>query len=316
MKRTFRSSSLPTLLFTVSTCGIICLFPSTSWARGYGGSHGGSVHVSGYYRSNGTYVHSYTRSAPQGGWSYGSSSSGYGAPTASYGSDPENDNVLGSPITDPESPQEPSIPSPVTTSPSDISTNSSSTTFPAAPDVSINQSSDSLDSSENTSNDWNFPQTSCGDKPTGGSDTWYPVFIDKGSLSQIRKRYCADALATIREKTNIESVQVASFNDRDKAVRFAQVIGGDVGASTSPESSSPAKEEVAVTKPSRASQPTTPSSTQSVSALSSTPQLVTSSPVAQANTNQNGVLSMFGALFVLGLGFGVGFKSVKKSHRG
>jgi len=76
---------LTAALSTAAILGIVCLIPSTSWARGgggHGGSHGGSVYVHGYYRSNGTYVSPYIRSAPNSGYgveletgtSYGGSS--------------------------------------------------------------------------------------------------------------------------------------------------------------------------------------------------------------------------------------------------
>lgn len=41
--------------------------PGTAATTSSGGVRGGPVHVNGYYRSNGTYVHSYTRSAPSHG---------------------------------------------------------------------------------------------------------------------------------------------------------------------------------------------------------------------------------------------------------
>src|SRR5262249_61892262 len=60
-------------------------FP-TAGARGnsrYRGG-GGSVHVDGYYRKDGTYVHSYNRAAP-GTVSHSSSEASYGTPTYSSG---------------------------------------------------------------------------------------------------------------------------------------------------------------------------------------------------------------------------------------
>lgn len=49
--------------------GLVYVAPDNAWARGGGGRGGGRVSVRGYYRSNGTYVRPYTRSAPTG--SYG-----------------------------------------------------------------------------------------------------------------------------------------------------------------------------------------------------------------------------------------------------
>ena len=42
---------------------IVAFVAQVAWAGGHG-SRGGSVHVRGYYRSNGTYVHAYNRAAP------------------------------------------------------------------------------------------------------------------------------------------------------------------------------------------------------------------------------------------------------------
>jgi hypothetical protein len=87
---------------------------------------------------------------------------------------------------------------------------------------------------ENTSDGFNFPLTTCGDKPSGNNDTWYPVFVDGGNLDNIRSQFCADAISTIREDTKFKSVQVASFNNRDRALKFAQLVGGEVGKPTYP----------------------------------------------------------------------------------
>lgn len=87
-----------------------------------------------------------------------------------------------------------------------------------------------------TSSSFNFPQASCGDKPTGADDTWYPVFVDGGDLETIRSRFCADAVSTVREDSQVKSVQLASFTSYDKAVEFAQAVGGEVGKPTSPDS--------------------------------------------------------------------------------
>lgn len=85
-------------------------------------------------------------------------------------------------------------------------------------------------------NKFNFPQDSCGDKLIGGNDTWYAVFIDGGDLSDIRNKYCADAVSIIRQKTGKPAVQLASFIKYDKALEFAQAVGGEVGQPQSPSS--------------------------------------------------------------------------------
>ncbi|QLE59824.1 hypothetical protein [Nostoc sp. TCL26-01] len=80
-----------------------------------------------------------------------------------------------------------------------------------------------------------LPQTakqSCGDTSTGSETAWYPVFIDYGNLANINRELCADAIETTRKDTGILSVQVASFSNRDRAVAFANKVGGNVGKPT------------------------------------------------------------------------------------
>lgn len=95
---------------------------------------------------------------------------------------------------------------------------------------------------------FNFPKATCGDKPTGDSDTWYPVFVDGGDLETLRRNFCADATSTVRKDSLVESVQLASFTNRDRAIEFATAVGGDVGQPTYPDvaSSSPAPQAVRV----------------------------------------------------------------------
>lgn len=88
-----------TFLVTTILGGTVCLIPSISWARGgggHGGSHGGSVSVHGYTRSNGTYVAPYTRSAPSGGSGYNGSGYSGSSDTFSTG-DPETNEILNNP---------------------------------------------------------------------------------------------------------------------------------------------------------------------------------------------------------------------------
>ncbi len=79
---------------------------------------------------------------------------------------------------------------------------------------------------------FSFPQTSCGDKLTDSEDTWHPVFIDGADIRAVRAKYCADAVATKRKDTGIETVQLASFTSRERASEFANAVGGDVGEAT------------------------------------------------------------------------------------
>ncbi|WP_199313411.1 hypothetical protein [Leptolyngbya sp. FACHB-671] len=88
---------------------------------------------------------------------------------------------------------------------------------------------------ELASNPFNFPRATCGDSSSGSDDTWYPVFVDGGNLESIRSSYCADAVATKREDTGVETVQLASFTDRSRAEEFASAVKGEVGQPSLPE---------------------------------------------------------------------------------
>lgn len=83
----FTKNFLPIFFSFFLTAGIVCGTAPETFARG-GGGHGGgghsggSVSVSGYSRSNGTYVSGYNRSSPSSHNS-GNTSSSYGS---SYGS--------------------------------------------------------------------------------------------------------------------------------------------------------------------------------------------------------------------------------------
>ena len=98
LMKQFSSIFLTALLY-----GAACLASGNALARGgsgghSSGSHGGSVHVSGYTRKDGTYVAPYTRSAPGSSSGY-KNSSGYSSqpvdsqsPSKTYSSD-SNDST-------------------------------------------------------------------------------------------------------------------------------------------------------------------------------------------------------------------------------
>jgi hypothetical protein len=98
--------------------------------------------------------------------------------------------------------------------------------------------SSTLEAKPSRSDSFRFPKASCGDKPTGGDDTWYPVFVDGGDLESIRTNYCADAIATTRKDTGAKTVQLASLTSRDKANKLAQAVGGSIGEPTYPDAAS------------------------------------------------------------------------------
>jgi hypothetical protein len=93
---------------------------------------------------------------------------------------------------------------------------------------------------------FNFPKQSCGDVKTGNETAWYPVFIDNGEIKTIRSYYCNDAISTIRKDTGNSTVQLASFSDRDKAVAFANRVGGVSGDFSSNSSISSSEEEASI----------------------------------------------------------------------
>jgi hypothetical protein len=157
-----------------------------------------------------------------------------------------------------------------------------------------------------------FPQPTCGDKPTGSDDTWHPVFIDGGNLDNIRSQFCEDAITTVREDTKVKTVQVASFNSRDRALTFAQLVGGEVGKPTYPnnvEQTTNLKEAntsaSVVTTPAPASAVTTPTPvlpvTPSPITPSDPPPSTPSSSPSQENTNSGGAALIFLALLLLGI---------------
>jgi serine/threonine protein kinase, bacterial len=72
----------------------------------------------------------------------------------------------------------------------------------------------------------------CGDTGSATETVWYPVFVNNGDLKAIRRQYCQDAIAKTRDD-GTPAVQVASFTEQDRAVAFAQEVGGEVGPAQS-----------------------------------------------------------------------------------
>ncbi|MBW4658032.1 MAG: SH3 domain-containing protein [Drouetiella hepatica Uher 2000/2452] len=98
----------------------------------------------------------------------------------------------------------------------------------ATPTLSASPSLGTSPSASAIASEFTFPQSSCGDQAVSPSESWYPVYIDKSDIAQIRNRYCKDAVSVIRDKTGVPSVQVASFTTYGKAQRFALAVGGEV----------------------------------------------------------------------------------------
>jgi ElaB/YqjD/DUF883 family membrane-anchored ribosome-binding protein len=79
-------------------------------------------------------------------------------------------------------------------------------------------------------NDGRFPMQACGDENPPGSQTFYPVFVsppDQQTLDYIRNSYCGDAFVKTREGLNEKFIQVASFQDEEKALQFSNILLSD-----------------------------------------------------------------------------------------
>ncbi len=64
-------------------------------------------------------------------------------------------------------------------------------------------------------NSLNYSLSYCGDKTSGGTNTWYPVYIayTKENLKIIRQSFCCNAFYD----SSLNLIQVASFYNRSKA---------------------------------------------------------------------------------------------------
>jgi len=76
---------------------------------------------------------------------------------------------------------------------------------------------------------FDFPLDSCGDKPSGSEDRWYPVFIDGTWLADIQHQYCKNAISKEKSQYRFEKVQLGSFTSYERASEFAKAVGGRVG---------------------------------------------------------------------------------------
>jgi len=67
-----------------------------------------------------------------------------------------------------------------------------------------------------------FPMSSCGDKTAGGTNTWYPVYVeyDEARARTIRQYFCCDAFYD----SSVNLIQIASFYNRSMANEFVKVM--------------------------------------------------------------------------------------------
>jgi uncharacterized protein YgiM (DUF1202 family) len=95
-------------------------------------------------------------------------------------------------------------------------------------DASSSQQDASTSNPEALVADFSFPQDSCGEQAAQPSGNWYVVYIDGANPDEVRRKYCRDAIGTVRNKTGAPTVQVASLTDYSKALKLATAVGGEV----------------------------------------------------------------------------------------
>ncbi|MBW4505665.1 MAG: hypothetical protein KME64_04030 [Scytonematopsis contorta HA4267-MV1] len=306
---------------TILTSGVVYLNPESAWGRGRGRSSGGRVSVRGYYRSNGTYVRPHTRSAPGGSSIYVPPSTRFIPGSGSYNSNDSNYNYPYTPSVPNSKLQEdefnpnyvpeksesvyvppaglPNLDLPNNSNPSPELPNLElpKSSEPLTPNLYVNKPDNSDTNSEkqaiNTAlepSKLNFPFNSCGDKILETS-RWYPVFIDGGNLDQIRIKFCKDAYATSRKNTGEKTVQVASFNSREKALFFAKQVNGEVGELTQVNSQEELPENIVTKEASQTPLPETISTESEESLPVDNPSSDTITPPEAVSTQSEQTLS-------------------------
>jgi hypothetical protein len=123
------------------------------------------------------------------------------------------------------SPQVESTPIKITTEPQ-ISSQSEE------PSIFVPEITDRQNNSQPQLLAYDFPLNSCGDKDPGGTNSWYPVYVENTeiNLNLIKSNYCRDAILKYREEKEIQSIQVASFLDQIKAQEFADLMQAEIGS--------------------------------------------------------------------------------------
>ncbi|MFB2972612.1 hypothetical protein ACE1CD_26940 [Aerosakkonema sp. BLCC-F183] len=108
----------------------------------------------------------------------------------------------------------------------------------------VNQSHKNYSQKNNKNYSFNFPMIACGDQTSGGTNRWYPIYINynQQDLIRVRKYFCCDAFYD----HGVGKIQIASFYNRSRAEQLvaelkaqnfknAKVGAGDV-VNTSPSS--------------------------------------------------------------------------------
>jgi len=84
-----------------------------------------------------------------------------------------------------------------------------------------------------------FPLDVCGDKLPDDQKVYpvslYPVFLEysEEKLTQVKSRFCRDALKKVRESTGKDEIQVASFIGTERANQFKEFMSAKMGISGS-----------------------------------------------------------------------------------
>ena len=94
----------------------------------------------------------------------------------------------------------------------------------------------SLQTSSNPFEKIQYPLSACGDPRPSHLKKFpvdlYPVFVNNSpeTLATVARQFCRDAYVTTRQDSGVRSIQVASFNSRDKAKQFADFMTKKVGS--------------------------------------------------------------------------------------
>lgn len=115
------------------------------------------------------------------------------------------------------------------------STANRSSSSPSTSTVTHNaRNSERSSQSVNPFKDVEYPQSSCGDSLPKDSDAYplkfYPVFLEKSerNLEILKTKFCRDAYFMYRKRKNKESIQVASFQTRERAELFREFLSNEI----------------------------------------------------------------------------------------
>ncbi len=96
----------------------------------------------------------------------------------------------------------------------------------------LTETESSLQTTKVSTATFQFPMDSCGDQNPGGTNTWYPVYVDysEENISIVKTRYCRDALPLYKKEIAKQKIQVASFINNSKADELARLLKIELGS--------------------------------------------------------------------------------------